>query len=242
MKIAVIVPYYVPDENTEKLFQRCKDSIDPRFHLLCREDKHCEGVSVMRNKALDYLFDNYDPGYITFLDADDFMLPDAYDQLEAAINEEPEASIIQLNHRRRQPNGYDYVKFFNRRGTYGLDKLPDFWVGVWNKVYKADLIKDIRFMPGLNHGEDELFNLTCLSVARSIYCSERVHMVHCFDNPNSLSKIAAIDDLLAEQKVLLQFAEYHKDDGALLDAVRQRQEYLWGNQIYKATFKSKPNM
>ena len=231
MKIAVIIPFVDRDE----LLKRCLDSIDERFEAIPWHDEHRAGPSIARNYGIEAAF-QWGADYITFLDADDFMSPDAYDQIVAAIKENPKAPIIQLNHRRRGQNGYDYIKFYNKCGTYGLNKLPDFWVGVWNKVYKASHIKDIRFLPGLNHGEDELFNLTCLSVARSIYCSERIHMVHCSDNPQSLSKTVKVEDLIAEQRSLLDFAEYHADDGKLLDAVRQRQAYLWENRAYRSTF------
>lgn len=236
MKISVIVPSYVRDETEKDLLERCIRSIDKRFDIQLVSDTFPFGVSWARNVGLERAFDG-NPDYITFLDADDTMNPDAWEQMTKAIAEEPEAPIIQLNHRRRYPNGYDNIKFYNKRGTYGLDKLPDLWVVVWNKVYKASLIKDIRFLPGLNHGEDELFNLNCLSVARSIYCSDRIHMVHCFDNPQSLSKTVKVEELIAEQRALLDFAEYHADDGELLDAVRQRQVYLWDNKVYTESFK-----
>lgn len=237
MKISVIIPFV----NRDDLLKRCLDSIDSRFEVIAVEDESRLGPSVARNEGLNRAFNylNYQPDYITFLDSDDMILPDAHDQIVAAINEEPDAPIVQLNHIRRQSNGCDRIKFYNKRGIYGLNKLPDFWVGVWNKVYKASFIKDIRFLPGLNHGEDELFNLTCLSVARSIYCSERIHMVHCFDNPQSLSKTVKVEDLIAEQRALLDFADYHADDGELLDAVRQRQAYLWDNKAYKETLRRK---
>lgn len=237
MKIAVIIPFVDRDE----LLKRCLDSIDERFEVIPWHDEHRDGPSIARNYGIEAAL-QWGVDYITFLDADDFITSDAYDQIVAAIKEEPKVPIIQLNHRRRQSNGHDYIKFYNKRGTYGLDKLPELWVVAWNKVYKASFIKDIRFLPGLDHGEDELFNLTCLAVARSIYCSDRIHMVHCSDNPQSLSKTVKVEDLLAEQRALLDFAESHADDGELLDAVRQRQTYLWDNKVYKETFRAKPNM
>lgn len=232
MKIAVIIPFVDRDE----LLKRCLDSIDERFEVIPWHDEHRDGPSIARNYGIEAAL-QCGADYITFLDADDFMTPDAYDQIVAAIKEEPEVPIIQLNHRRRQPDGNLYCKFYNRRGTYDLARLPELWVVVWNKVYKADLFWDIRFKPGLNHGEDELFNLMCLAKARRIYCSERAHMVHCFDNPQSLSKTVKVEDLLAEQRALLEFAERHVDDGEILDAVRQRQAYLWDNKVYKATLR-----
>ena len=235
MKIAVIIPFYCPDENTEKLFRRCKESIDPRFRLICREDKKHLGVSAMRNKGLDYLFKNDPPDYITFLDADDTMNPDAWEQMTKAITEEPDEPVIQMNHLRKK-DGTVYSRFYNRRGTYYPDRLPQFWVGVWNKVIKADFIKGIRFIEGLDYGEDELFILNCLAKSGRIYCSEHIAMTHRFDNPQSLSKTVTAEKLLAEQKELMNFLEEHQKDHRLCEAVRIRQLELWNNNIYKTVF------
>lgn len=236
MKIGIIVPYYTPDENTKQLFERCKASIDDRFEKIFVDSmKIGLGVSAARNHGLD-IAACMDLDYITFLDADDTLEPNAYDQMLAAISEAPDAPLIQMNHRRMQPNGSAYVKFFNRRGTYEPDNLPSLWVCVWNKLYKADTLKDIRFIVGLNHGEDELFVLEALAIARRVYCSERFAMTHLIDNPNSLSKTCTLSDLIDEQTALLRFAAAHEDDGSLCEAVRLRQIELWSNNIYRRHF------
>ena len=235
MNIAVIIPFYCPDENTEKLFQRCKESIDPRFRLICREDRKHEGVSAMRNKGLNYLFKNDPPDYITFLDADDTMNADAWEQMTMAVAEEPDEPVIQLNHMRKK-EGVTYCRFFNRRGTYYPKNMPQFWVGVWNKVFKAEFLKDIRFIEGLQHGEDELFVLDCLAKSRRIYCSERIAMTHHLDNQASLSHNVTARDLVDEQRALFNFLEKHQNDKDLCDAVRIRQTELWNNPVYKSIF------
>ena len=232
MKIAVIVPYYTPDQSAKQLFERCKASIDDRFEKIFVDSmKIGLGVSAARNHGLD-IAARMDLDYITFLDADDTLEPNAYDQMLAAISEAPDAPLIQMNHKRMQPNGSVYVKFFNRRGTYEPDNLPSLWVCVWNKLYKADTLKDIRFIVGLNHGEDELFVLEALAVARRVYCSERVAVVHYFDNPNSLSKTCGFTDLIDEQMNLLRYA----GDVSLCEAVRLREIELWSNNVYRRVF------
>ena len=233
-RIGLIVPY-LPQEETEHLFERCIKSIDKRFEAYVAIDYDRDGVSNMRNEGIDELIRSK-VDYITFLDADDTMEPDAYDQMIAAIEEEPEEQIIQLNHRRRNLEGFACVKFFNKRGTYEANKLPQFWVGVWNKAYKAELIRSIRFVPGLVHGEDEIFNLECLASARRIYCSERIHMTHHSDNPKSLSKIVTPEDLMAEQKCLMKFMNDHITDRKLTETVRTRQIELWTNKVYREAF------
>ena len=236
MKIAVIIPY-LPDDSTEALFERCKASLDSRFSVLIRIDKRHLGVSVMRNNALSYLSENYpDTDYITFLDADDTYAPDAYDQMLKAIEEAPNAPIIQMNHVREFPDGRTQQRLPSPPGDYGLDRLPNLWVSVCIKLFKADLIRDIRFKPELCHGEDELFMLEALKIARGIHVSRRVALHYHKDNPNSLSTTTSLKDLLGEQKALCEFADEHKDDPELMRAVRQRQSELWNNACYKRVF------
>jgi glycosyltransferase involved in cell wall biosynthesis len=236
MKIAVIIPY-LPDFRTMALFARCLNSVDSRFRVFDSVDKMHEGVAVMRNKGLSYIFDFYpDTDYITFLDADDTYAPDAYDQMLKAIEEAPDANIIQLAHVREFPDGRTQQRLPSPSGDYGLDRLPNLWVSVCIKLFKADLIRNIRFKPELCHGEDELFMLEALKIARGIHVSRRVALHYHKDNPNSLSTTTSLENLLGEQKALCEFADAHKDDSELLKAVRQRQSELWNNACYKRVF------
>lgn len=235
MKIAVIVPYWVSTDKEQELLDRCLKSIDNRFILIPFKDDHHDGVSITRNYGIEAAL-QAGADYITFLDSDDIMLPEAYDNIVGAIRENRHAQIIQLNHKRRNSDGAVLKKFFNTDRVFTVPSLPSLWVVVWNKVYKADLIEGIRFKPGLQHGEDELFNLRCLAKARKIHCSSMFHMMHCSDNPESLSKKVDMDDLIAEQRELLEFVVDYSDDRVMCEIVRQRQAELWENRVYKAIF------
>jgi len=235
--IAVIIPFYCPDDVTDRLTARCINSVDDRFVYVGQEDKKHEGVSVMRNKGLDYVFEHYpDVDYITFLDADDTFAEDAYDQIVAAINEQPNEGIIQLNHVREYEDGKTKLRLMSKQGTYTLDRLPNLWVSSVNKVFKADLIRDIRFKVGLNHGEDELFVLECLAKTRQMYVSNKIALHYHKDNPNSLSTTTSLNDLIDEQTELLLFALMHKDDAEILGVIRRRQAELWNNACYTRVF------
>lgn len=235
MNIAVVIPYK-PEPETSALYDRCLASvISQPFGIIIKVDFDNEGVSVMRNRGIEEAL-KAGADYITFLDADDTYAPDAYEQICAAIEEEPDEQIIQLNHVREFEDGRIQQRLWNRRGTYTLDNLPQLWVSSCNKIIKADLIKDIRFINGLNHGEDELFILECLAKARRLYHSERIALHYHKDNPNSLSTVTSLNDLLWEQEHLCWFVEKHKDDPELLRAVRQRQSELWNNACYKRVF------
>ena len=238
MKIAVIVPYYTPNKLTEELFDRCTKSVDKRFELICANSNlYGGGVSLSRNIGLEEAFASK-VDYVTLLDADDTMTPDAWEQINRAIEEEPGESVIQMNHLRMK-EGKTYCKFFNRRGTYYPSNLPLFWFVVWNKVIKTEFLNDIKYKVGLSRGEDELFVLDCIAKSRRIYCSERVAAIHHFDNPESLSRIVTASELIEEQTALLDFLHDHEGDQELGEAVRIRQTELWNCPIYKRLFAGK---
>lgn len=253
MKIALIVPF----KNAKAWLPRCLKSIDPRFELILVDDhsddgtnikelaaKHLRGevyflklltvltgVADARNLGLEQARD-IGAEYITFLDADDELAPDAYDQIKAAIAEAPDAPIIQLNHAFAKTDGSKWPRLPNKRGTYELSNLPKLWASSCNKIIKADLVKTIRF-PDIKHGEDEIFVLECLVHARRIYNSERIALYYHKDNPNSLSASTTLDDIIDEQRALLELLIDYSDDRALCEAIRQRQGELWNNPTYK---------
>lgn len=232
--IAVIIPH----RNAGEWLERCLDSVDPRFKVITIDDNVLElGVSGARTQGIKEAFDA-GADYITFLDADDTMEANAYDQILAAIEEAQDAPVIQLNHRRMNKDGGTWIKYYNHKGNYELGDLPGFWVAVWNKIYKASFIKQlgVRFKPGLQHGEDELFNLECLAKCRRIYCSERIAVVHHFDNDKSLSRMVTRADLYAEQVALLEFLDDNNEDPELCEVVVKRQAELWHNKCYMRTF------
>jgi len=234
MKISVIIPFV----NRDELLKRCLDSIDSRFEVIAVEDESRLGPSATRNEGLNRAFNymNYQPDYITFLDADDFMLPEAYDNMVAAIKQDRSAQIIQFNHKRQMQDGTVYTRFFNADRVHTIPSVPSLWVNVWNKLYKADLIENIRFIPGLNHGEDELFNLECLHAAEKMHSSSMFTVMHCFDNPRSLSKTTTFTDLIREQKELIDFLDCHSFDNGIHELIRKRQLELWDNPTYKSIF------
>ncbi len=196
------------------------------------DNQHTPGVSGARNTGLDLATGDW----ICFLDADDEYAPGAINAINASVRMYPEVDLIQLNHVRVIANGTQMPRMFNPRGKYPLNNLPKLWMSSCNKIFRANLIKDIRFKEGLYHGEDEIFVLECLKRTRCIYNSEHIALHYHKDNPNSLSTITSFDDCLGEQRALLNFLEENREDRELCEAVRIRQTELWNNGTYKRTF------
>ena len=211
--ISVVVPYW----NAGKWIGRCADSLrqqtgdfefimvddfsddnpvfetDDRFILL--KNKHTKGVSGARNTGIEEAHGEW----VTFLDADDEMKPNAYKAFQEVISKDPEAVVHQLNHVRfYSAMGIEALKYTNREGRYEVPNLPDIWWGVWNKLYKRDFIQDIRFQEGMQYGEDGLFNLECLAKGAAIHHGAyRLTTVrHRFDNKESLSHIKTSEDII----------------------------------------------
>lgn len=207
-----------------------RDNITP---LWLEHDEH--GVAAARNEGLmEAIRSGCD--YITFLDADDELTFDAWDNMIRTIEAEPEAPIIQFNQYMLDKNGWKIARLHNNSGTYDLGKLPKLWTDCTNKLIKTELVKGISFNNQLRHGEDELFVLECLAKARRIYCSKLFTMIHHRDNPNSLSKSTTLDDVMEEQRALFKFIYDHSDDVPLRNAVRIRNAELWDNAVYRRVF------
>ena len=169
--------------------------MDRRFIVLDNERQ--KGVSGARNTGIDHARGDW----ITFLDADDELLGGAYRTFCKAIKRNEAASIIQLNHVRYYPKlNRGIVRYDNGPGKYHVPNLPEPWVGVWSKLFKAEFLDGIRFREGMQYGEDGLFVLECLAKDDRIFQADRdLHAVrHHFDNDQSLSHIKTAEDILEQ--------------------------------------------
>lgn len=235
MTISVIVPFW----NSEKWLGRCCESLDKRLEVILVDDhstdsgreiaesygfkvienEKTKGVSGARNTGLDHASGEW----ITFLDADDEMLPNAYATFSRAITE---SNVIQLSHKR--VHGINERTAGTVEGNYSLGNLPNYWWGVWNKLFKAEFVKDIRFDESLQYGEDGMFVLECLKRDGRIYHADR-HLCttrHRFENPESLSHKKTPEDVMIQCRAYEEFLRL-TDDNALKLVVAKEMEKLW---------------
>jgi len=177
--------------------------------------------------------------WITFLDSDDEISAGAAKVFEQYINlaDAKNYNIIQLNHLRHYRTGKTVNKYNNRLGTYCSDNLPECWCMVWNKLYRADLLRGIRFVEGLQYGEDEIFNLECLAKCDRILhgAIDDVACIRHFDNDKSLSHVKDKAALLAQSRALEDFIERVGSD-EIRAATRRVLAEHWSSPTYIKAF------
>ena len=213
--ISIIVPFY----NAEPWISRCANSLSAQtgdFEFLFIDDgstdhgadiireygyqfklidnEHKKGVSGARNTGIEHARGEW----VTFVDADDELLPGAYDTFLRVIAKDERANMHQLNHKRYYTSIDKLAfKYLNNGGVYTVDNLPKMWFGVWNKLYRREFLEDVRFNEKINYGEDGLFILECLAKDNYLHHAEKneVAYKHRFDNKNSLSRSKKEKDL-----------------------------------------------
>lgn len=224
--ISVIVPYY----ESELWIGRCCESLtqqegdfeflmvddwssdggpgivsgyeDEDVRFRCLRNRFTPGVSGARNTGLKEATGDW----ITFLDADDEMLPNAYRAMTNAAKSG--ANIIQFNHLRYYTAIDKLVlKYTNEGGVFTLPDLPVHWFGVWNKLFRADIVEDVRFDESLQYGEDGLFVLECLAKEGRIFHAEKnqTTVKHRFDNKSSLSRSKTLSDIVKQIRAYEDF-------------------------------------
>ena len=155
-------------------------TIDKRVRVIHQKNG---GLSAARNAGLEKATGRY----VGFIDSDDYIHPQMYEKLyEALQKNKADLSICNYAYvdnygnidSEKQKKDHIITEVLNRERAFEkIDPLVEgysFYVTAWNKLYKRDLFKNIKFLEGHVH-EDEYI----------------VH--HIF---SLCSKIAIIEDIL----------------------------------------------
>ena len=197
--VSIIVPVY----NAEACLSRCVESVLNQeyesFELLLADDgsrdnsgalcdefaakdsrvrvihKENSGVSDTRNQAMDQARGRY----LQFLDADDWITPNATKLLVRTAEEHQCDLVISDFYRvvddRVSPKGdidEDGPLTREEFAAHMMENPADFYYGVlWNKLYRRDIIQEyqLRMDPEISWCEDFLFNLEYIRHAKRFF-------------------------------------------------------------------------
>ena len=181
--ISVIVPVY----NTEQYLRRCIDSVLAQtyqdFELLLIDDgskdssgaicdeyaaqdarvrvfhKENGGVSSARNMGLD----NAQGEWITFVDADDYIEENFLKSFEGNLDADLVVGnsfvLNEHSNERKELNRILSGKNENIKDFLNTNLQELICRTPWGKLYRANIIADLRFNENMRLGEDTLFNL-----------------------------------------------------------------------------------
>ena len=149
--LSIIIPYYNTKKYTDELLSILNKQITNDIEVLLIDDGSIEeyvssypwlkvirqengGVSSARNTGLD----NATGKYIGFIDSDDLVTDDYFEIILQKIKEE-EFDYMYLS--------WDSFGGWNVNITINSveEEFPSYNVCVWNRIYKREAIKDIRF-------------------------------------------------------------------------------------------------
>lgn len=194
--LTVIVPVY----NVERFLPRCLESIcnqtyrnleiicvddgsvdnsgaildeyaarDPRIKVIHQKNA---GVSAARNAGLDAAAGEF----VTFVDSDDWLEPDAYEMVLAVLSAEVDmvcsCGVVDgdvSDEVKAEMQEYCRLKYSGKQSASAGILATD--VYVWNKVFRKSLLEkySIRFPVGIACGEDAAFYFSYAAVARDAY-------------------------------------------------------------------------
>lgn len=193
VKLSVIVPVY----NTEKYLERCIDSIvnqtfknveillindgstDNSIEICRRYEKNDEriklinkqnsGVSETRNIGIE----NATGEFITFVDSDDEIALNMYEQMIGAANEK-DADIVFCGFKKISDNGISCENIEKLKEVAKGAIEPFFYSrdavmgSVWRAIFRREVVGDLRFDKNIVYEEDKIFILNFLDKSKKI--------------------------------------------------------------------------
>ncbi len=207
---------------------------DSRVRVLHKENS---GVSDSRNQAMSMARGRY----LQFLDADDWITPNATRLLVRAAEENRCDLVVSDFYRvvgeRVSPKGdidEDGVLTREEYAAHMMENPADYYYGVlWNKLYRRDIIEEhhLRMDPKLSWCEDFLFNLEYIRHARRFFALQ-VPVYYYVKTKGSLVSQGINISRLVQTKLML-FEYYNQFYKTVLDEAEYEKRRL---KVYRFLF------
>lgn len=148
----------VDDGSTDNSYSICQKyaAIDSRFKVLHKKNK---GVSSARNAGLDEVQGKY----VCFIDSDDWVSSQYLSHMYSVI-ETDNSDLVITGHIRVNDDGAEF-NFKYADDLIEHERFADIFLkhnlqkhgSPWSKLFKTEIIKDLRFNPEVHLGEDIIY-------------------------------------------------------------------------------------
>lgn len=157
----------IDDGSTDNSLSICKKYIEIDSRIILIHQKNL-GVSVARNKGIDIAKGEW----ITFVDSDDYLAANAYESLICQAEENNcDVAIMDFAYvdkdgvivkKREYPYGDTVILNKEEVIRHQFDIPLSIRLVMWNKVFKREVIKNLRYDETLRASEDTLMLYQCL--------------------------------------------------------------------------------
>lgn len=240
LTIGILIPAYNVADYVEECIESILTQIDTRASILIMNDAstdnsaaiikrfenhpqvqifdapHNRGLSATRNA----LFDMAQTQYIWFIDSDDVMYEGAYksvmSQIEKLNSDVLCADYVSLRGKKEVQKkafiGKANKNYINKRNSFLDNIIENNSNHVWNKVFRRQVIQDVRFKEGLNF-EDILY-MTDISLKSFQYSYLKQPVIKYREREGSILKNLDkkyVDDYL--YAFTYRVENYQRDEG-----------------------------
>lgn len=158
----------VDDGSKDNSGKLCDDFAEKDCRVKVIHQKNA-GVSAARNAGLDAAVGEY----IGFVDADDYIAPDTYETALAACLDCDMAMWDAVTVWADGKQESDTIPMLSEntvleKKDWSPELLAQMAGAVWRCLYKAELLKTVRFPVGIKLSEDRLFNMHAMGKARKL--------------------------------------------------------------------------
>lgn len=218
MKLSIIIPVY----NSENFLDKClasivnqnyknieiilindgsKDNSKKIINKYLKANKQIikyieqenSGQAHARNRGLEIATGDL----ITFVDSDDYVLPEIYQEMIKALTEtDADIAICDI-----------YLEKNNIRKVYHATKFDNLFsssVSLCNKVFKKELLQNERFLEGIWYEDYNFFVKICLKNPTYVLCEKPLYVYVTHDNStmNNNNSIKNLDIIKATEDIL----------------------------------------
>ena len=212
----------VDDGSTDNSGKLCDKwaRVDDRIQVI---HKNNGGLSSARNAGTEIATGEY----IAFVDGDDWIDPEMYEEILLAM-QSFDADIAICNYKEVSRKGVadtstDDITFFEGKETLEVfvkeDESYQIQNAAWNKLYKRSLMGDLRFPEGKLF-EDIVYTTKLLAKSQRVVYLNKAYYNYIFDRSDSIMNSKKVERLLTDQ------VPAYKEKGEFLLSIGEKELFL----------------